>query len=98
MAHTQESDHTFSADDLVKRTISRAGAANLCSCKECVGDVFLYDKDYLRLFSRPKVIYFIRSKADYLANQSGTPLPQYPLKDIWQGFLSILCGTCFLGI
>ena len=44
------------------------------------------------------VIYFIRSKADYLANQRGNPLPQHPLKDIWQGVLSILCGTCFLGV
>lgn len=29
MAHTQEYDHTFSVDDLVKMAISRAGAANV---------------------------------------------------------------------
>ena len=44
------------------------------------------------------IIYFIRSKVDYLANQRETPLPQHQLKDIWQGVLSILCGTCFLGV
>ena len=46
----------------------------------------------------PFLFYFIRSKADYLANQRGNPLPQHPLKDIWQGVLSTLCGTCFLGV